>query len=778
MITETAFTVRARGLEPAYLRLGAGEIERRAAEAVATLASCQVCPRNCRVDRLHGKVAVCRSARHALVGSHFPHFGEEDCLRGWNGSGTIFFSWCNLRCVFCFHPDTPISTDQGLTRIVDLFEQGRDETDGQDRRVRLLHGKVSVATRTGGLAPVAKVFRHHFTGDLIRVKPFNCPPLLLTPDHEVFVAPKTSLREIAKVRAERLTGEYDLVVPKRAPGGMKVELDVYDLLSSGPRRVFRSHGRRLSPGQLASLFSRPLTSRALAEITGYHPAYIRKLRGRWRAGLSSDRGEEIWIVNAVMEEAGRVRFKTEQRPGIPARIALDERLAWLLGIYCAEGHITSSAARPNSHRVVLSFGKREAELADRARKGLRELFGVEPQVVQRRTTVTVEIGKASLATVFARLCGRNAHEKRVPPVLAQATQEILRAFLEGVVDGDGCDRGTHMVVNTVSEQLAMGLFEVGLLLGMLPSFHRWEPPPVTVIEGREVNQAPLHYVKFPKVDPATGRRHSRWREAEGYFLVPVHKVERVPYDGPVFNLEVDDPDHSYLAPFVAVGNCQNFDVSQKGEGLEVAPERLAGMMLDLQARGCHNINFVTPEHVVPQILEALPWAIRGGLRLPIVYNTSAYDSLESLRWMDGIVDIYMPDFKVWDGAVAKRYLKAPDYPDAARAAIREMHRQVGPLQMDEHGLARRGLLVRHLVMPGMPEETRRIMRWLAEELGPDTYVNVMEQYYPAGAVSEEKYPEINRKLSRSEYDAAVRIAREAGLRRLDERRPRLRPLWG
>lgn len=324
MITETAFTVRARDIEPAYLRLGVEEIERRAAEAVATLASCQVCPRNCRVDRLHGKVAVCRSARYALVGSHFPHFGEEDCLRGWNGSGTIFFSWCNLRCVFC----------------------------------------------------------------------------------------------------------------------------------------------------------------------------------------------------------------------------------------------------------------------------------------------------------------------------------------------------------------------------------------------------------------------------------------------------------------------QNADISQKGEGLEVTPERLAGMMLELQARGCHNINFVTPEHVVPQILEALPWAIRGGLRLPIVYNTSAYDSLESLRWMDGIVDIYMPDFKVWDGAVAKRYLKAPDYPDAARAAIREMHRQVGPLQMDEHGLARRGLLVRHLVMPGMPEETHQIMRWLAEELGPDTYVNVMAQYYPAGAVSAEKYPEINRKLSRSEYDEAVRLAREAGLRRLDERRPRLRPLWG
>jgi putative pyruvate formate lyase activating enzyme len=224
--------------------------------------------------------------------------------------------------------------------------------------------------------------------------------------------------------------------------------------------------------------------------------------------------------------------------------------------------------------------------------------------------------------------------------------------------------------------------------------------------------------------------------------------------------------------------CQNADISQKGEGAVVTPGRLAEMMLDLQARGCHNINFVTPEHVVPQILEALPLAIRGGLRLPIVYNTSAYDSLESLRWMDGITDIYMPDFKVWDCLVAKRYLKAPDYPDAARNAIREMYRQVGPLVMDEHGVAKRGLLVRHLMMPGMLEETRQIMTWLAGELSPDTYVNVMAQYYPAGAVSAEKYPEINRKLFPGEYEEAVRITRDAGLWRLDERRSRYRPMWG
>ncbi len=215
--------------------------------------------------------------------------------------------------------------------------------------------------------------------------------------------------------------------------------------------------------------------------------------------------------------------------------------------------------------------------------------------------------------------------------------------------------------------------------------------------------------------------------------------------------------------------CQNYDISQKEAGQEVRPERLGEMMLELQAMGCHNINFVTPEHVAPQVLEALPHAIRGGLRLPIVYNTSGFDSLESLRHMDGIVDIYMPDFKYWDEGTSKRYVKSPKYPAAVRAALKEMHRQVGPLRFDEKGLARRGVLVRHLVMPDGLDETREIMRFLATEVSSDTYVNIMGQYHPNGKVSEEKYGEINRRIAPEEMAGAFRVAKEAGLHRFDER---------
>jgi putative pyruvate formate lyase activating enzyme len=215
--------------------------------------------------------------------------------------------------------------------------------------------------------------------------------------------------------------------------------------------------------------------------------------------------------------------------------------------------------------------------------------------------------------------------------------------------------------------------------------------------------------------------------------------------------------------------CQNYDISWLGEGRSTLPSELAEMTLNLQRMGCHNINFVTPEHVVPQILEALLLAIEQGLQLPLVYNTGGYDSLESVQMMKGVVDIYMPDFKLWNTEVARRYLRAPNYPEAARSAISEMHRQVGPLVFDERGIALRGLLIRHLVMPGLLEETRQILAWIADELGPDTYVNLMDQYSPAGKVGNGDYIEINRRLTSKEYQAALDAAHAAGLWRLDNR---------
>ncbi|RME88976.1 MAG: radical SAM protein, partial [Anaerolineae bacterium] len=174
--------------------------------------------------------------------------------------------------------------------------------------------------------------------------------------------------------------------------------------------------------------------------------------------------------------------------------------------------------------------------------------------------------------------------------------------------------------------------------------------------------------------------------------------------------------------------CQNYDISQRDAGEEVDAETLATIMLRLQMAGCHNINFVSPSHVVPQILAAVRLAARRGLRLPLVYNTGGYDSPEALELLDGVIDIYMPDMKYADSEPAHRFSRVRDYPQVNRAAVREMHRQVGDLEIDERGLARRGLLVRHLVLPNGLAGTGKIVRFLAEEISPNTYLNLMDQY--------------------------------------------------
>jgi putative pyruvate formate lyase activating enzyme len=213
--------------------------------------------------------------------------------------------------------------------------------------------------------------------------------------------------------------------------------------------------------------------------------------------------------------------------------------------------------------------------------------------------------------------------------------------------------------------------------------------------------------------------------------------------------------------------CQNHEISHHGEGEPLAPEGLAEIMVRLQNRGCHNVNFVTPTHVVPMILAALPLAIERGLHIPLVYNSSGYDKIKALKLLKGMIDIYMPDFKFWDRQAAAKYMNAPDYPYRAKAALKEMHHQVGDLVVDEHGIAQRGLIVRHLVMPYDLAGTDYIMKFILEEISPLTYVNTMPQYRPCGEAY--RFPELSRAVTVEEYENALEAAHKAGLMRLDRR---------
>ncbi len=212
--------------------------------------------------------------------------------------------------------------------------------------------------------------------------------------------------------------------------------------------------------------------------------------------------------------------------------------------------------------------------------------------------------------------------------------------------------------------------------------------------------------------------------------------------------------------------CQNYDISHEGHGYEVSDEQLADMMITLQNKGCHNINFVTPSHVVPQILSSLEIAIEKGLNTPLIYNTGGYDNVETLKLLEGIFDIYMPDFKFWDVVIAERTCNAPDYPEIARKAVAEMHRQVGDLKIVNNGIAIHGLLIRHLVLPNKLAGTKKIARFIAKEISPDTYVNIMSQYHPCGKAYEIK--ELSNFLTQKEYNDAVESAKEEGLWKLDK----------
>jgi putative pyruvate formate lyase activating enzyme len=210
--------------------------------------------------------------------------------------------------------------------------------------------------------------------------------------------------------------------------------------------------------------------------------------------------------------------------------------------------------------------------------------------------------------------------------------------------------------------------------------------------------------------------------------------------------------------------CQSWEVNHRGEGVAVSTRELAAIMLDLQSQGCHNINFVTPTHVAPQLIAALPLAIEQGFRLPLVYNCGGYEAVEVIQLLDGIVDIYLPDIKFLDPLASERYLEgAADYPEVVRAVLKDMHRQVGDLVVNEHGIAQRGLIVRHLVMPGMRRDSEEILRFIVAELSPHTYVNIMDQYRPCFQAG--RFREIARRTTRQEYRAVVEMAHRLGLHR-------------
>ena len=681
---------------------------------------CDVCPRACKLRDGQRGLCFVRGAEAGRVklfsygrssGFCVDPIEKKPLNHFLPGTSVLSFgtAGCNLACKFCFHPDTLIATTRGMRRIVDLYESCEEKVSHDGGQVGF-PVSLKVWTRSANHALVAKVFAHPYSGELLSLKASCCPPVLLTPNHKVFAAHRSNLEDIRPIEAAKLSMDHYLIIPKRQAGS-GVRIDVAQTLESLESAVHAARTRRIPLPQLSAALRASGTSAELGVTLGYHPAYVRTLRGRLARGiLTVELPREI----KLHVKGGRVKFLQERNAGVPQHLDLTPDLAWLLGFYCAEGSIGQHPSRPNAYQLVFSCGHPEGSLIERTARLLVELFGVQTTVVNRRTTITVEVRSTSTARLFEALCGRGAKNKRVPAQLLSAPHSVIRAFLEGYFEGDGYVSETHVVGGTVSRDLALGLYELGLHLDLLPTFFVHEPAPTKRIEGREVSQSTTFIVKF-KRDRYEGRKQlnserTTWRDAGGKFLVPLRHIERIPYEGKVYNLEVDDADHSYLAPFLAVSNCQNWDMSKSREMDTLAdsasPDDLAAAAERL---GCASIAFTYNDPVVfmEYAMDAADACRARGIKSVAV--TAGYmcaePRIEFYRHMDAAnVDLkaFTESFyyKICGGALAP-VLETLEYLKTESKVWLEITTLLIPGENDSDA------------------ELNQLTQWVADKLGPD-----------------------------------------------------------
>jgi pyruvate formate lyase activating enzyme len=681
---------------------------------------CDVCPRECKLHDGQRGLCFVRGAEAGRIklfsygrssGFCVDPIEKKPLNHFLPGTSVLSFgtAGCNLACKFCFPPETPVATSHGMRPIAQLFASCEEKVSRKDGQIGIPNC-LTVWTREAKAARVSKVFAHPYSGELIRLKAACCPALSLTPNHRVFAAHRSNLSDIQLVPAASLCTDHYLLVPKRQAGS-GARINTVEVLGALEYNTHAVRPRRTPVEDLLVALQGTGTSGEIGTALGYHPSYLRTLRSRLsRALLAEERSRPVTLC----VKDGRVKFLAERGPGIPEYLDLTSDLAWLLGLYCAEGSIGVHPQRPNSRVLVFSFGHHEGQLARRASGLLLGQFGVQPAIVMRRTTVTVEIRSTSVSRLFEALCGRGAKNKRTPGQLQGASIDVIRAFLDGYFTGDGYRAPKHPVAATVSQQLALGLYELGLHCNLLPTFFVHEPQPIKRIEDRWVTQATTYIVKFKRDryegQAPLGAERTAWRDAGACFLVPLRGIERFPYRGEVYNLEVDDPDHSYLAPFLAVSNCQNWDMSKSREMDKLAdsasPEDLAEAA---QRLGCASIAFTYNDPVVfmEYAIDAAQACRERGIKSVAV--TAGYISpeprVELYRHMDAAnVDLkgFTERFyrKVCGGELAP-VLETLEYLSAERRVWFEITTLLIPGENDSDG------------------ELDQLTRWVAEKLGPD-----------------------------------------------------------
>jgi len=552
---------------------------------------------------------------------------------------------CDYHCGYCIVGDTPVATPGGAVAIKALFDAAPDAMPIPDGDVRFPRD-VRIISASGEVRRVLKAFRHSYSGDIAAVQPMYLPAVRCTPDHRWLATTDPSGDRVEEIRASDLTPDHFLLLPKPVWPAVRVIIDAAQLLADVT--VTFAIPRTLSPTEVAGIVAatnRGESSRAIG------------------ARLGKDR---------LIVKDDTVRFPNEHRPGIPRHVQLDKPLARLLGFYCAEGSVTRSKTRPNSFTLAFAFAHGEQAARDEIRETLTQSFGVRPQEVRRNTTTAITLGKASLALLFVALCGKGSAGKRVPAQIFAADPSIQEAFLEAYLEGDGHEypKGKFSVT-TVSRELAYGIALLVLRLGRLPSIYLAAVGVEVRIQGRSVRR---HPEQFSVVWYRERGAAQKWHDTGRHFLIPVKSVAFEPFAGNVYNLEVEG-EHTYLAGFCAVKNCQNALTSQalRDPVMGVPPQEVTpGEIVDLAER--HRARILTSTYNEPLITSE--WAVevfREGRARGLVgsYVSNGNATPEVLDYLRPWVDLYKVDLKGFDD---KHYRKLGGVLGTVLETIRRLHR--------------------------------------------------------------------------------------------------------
>jgi pyruvate formate lyase activating enzyme len=558
------------------------------------------------------------------------------------GSDTLTFGMlgCDLHCGYCFTGDTIVITDRGPVTFADLFNSASRVDSLHDAEIAYPAGLRAVAA-SGTLRCVRGVFKHSYRGQLAVVRPYYLPELCCTPDHRLY-ATDDAARSPKLVRAEQLTTRHYLAIPRRYSFSSTQTINVARELSS--HQITYRVPWKMSAAvrqEISEASERGETSREIGARLGKDASYIRHVRSKIARGRAQDER-----TSGALIEGNLVRFPNEHRPGIPLSVPLDERLARLLGYYCAEGSVCGDKKRPNSHVLNFSFSHAETHLVEEVARLLQECLSVKASSVERATTLAVAANKSSAALLFKSLAGGHSREKRVPRMLFDAHREIVRAFLDAYVAGDGHRYANGKVgVTTVSRQLAHGIAWLVLKLGHLPSVYDTPVPEDGFIQKRAVKRAPHQYTVVWYEGSMVKRRAI---ETENFYLVPLRGVSFVEYEGDVYNMEVEE-EHNYLAGFFAVSNCQNWLTSQalRDDAAGTSPRSVSAERLVEMARECgarmvgssYNEPLITAEWAV----EVFKKARRAGFKTAFISNGNATPQV--LDYLRPVTDCYKIDLK-------------------------------------------------------------------------------------------------------------------------------------